>query len=66
MVLSALLFLLYIDDLCSFVPVTVKVALFADDVSLINSHHKKLVAVNQIADGPFQRRHPALTESPIK
>ncbi len=28
----------------SVVPETVKVALFADDVSLISSHHNKLVA----------------------
>ncbi len=34
-----LLFFLYIDDLRSVVPETVKVALVADDVSLISSHH---------------------------
>ncbi len=42
-VLSPLPFLLYIDDLLSVVPETVKVALFVDDVSLISSHHSKLV-----------------------
>ncbi len=41
-VLSPLLFLLYIDYLRSVEQKTVKVALFADDVSLINSHHNKL------------------------
>ncbi len=45
-VLSPLPFLLYIDDLRSIVPETVKVALFVDDVSLISSHHNKLVAEN--------------------
>ncbi len=43
-VLPPLLFLLYIDDLRSVVPETVKVALFADDFSLISSYHNKLVA----------------------
>ncbi len=43
-VLSLLLFLLYINDQCSVVPETVKVALFADDVSLVGSHQNKLVA----------------------
>ncbi len=43
-VLSPLLFLLYIDGLRSVVPETVKVALFADDVSLINSHHNNKFA----------------------
>ncbi len=41
-VLSPLLFLLYIDYLRSVEQKTVKVALFADDFSLINSHHNKL------------------------
>ncbi len=36
-VLCPLLFLLYIDDLRSVVPGTVKVAFFAGEVSLINS-----------------------------
>ncbi len=42
--MSPLPFLLYIDELCFVVPETVKVALFADAVSLINSHHNKAVA----------------------
>ncbi len=45
-VLSPLLFLLYIDDLCSVVKV--KVTLFADDASLISSHHNKLVAEKEL------------------
>ncbi len=36
-----MLFLLHIDDLRSVVPQMVKVALFADDVSLLTWHHKK-------------------------
>ncbi len=40
--------LLYIDDLRSVVPETVKLALFADDVSLISSHHNKLVAEKEL------------------
>ncbi len=36
-VLAPLMFLLYIDGLSSVVPETAKVALFAGDVSLINS-----------------------------
>ncbi len=47
-VLSPLLFLLYIDDLRSAVPETVKVALLADDVSLISSHHNKLIAEKEL------------------
>ncbi len=47
-VLSPLLFLLYIDDLRFIVPETVKVALFADAVSLISSHHNKLVAEKEL------------------
>ncbi len=47
-VLSPLLFFLYIDDLRPVVPETVKVALFADDVSLISSHHNKLVAEKEL------------------
>ncbi len=43
-----LLFLLYIDDLRSVVPEMVKVALFADDISLISSHHNKLVAEKEL------------------
>ncbi len=46
--LSPLLFLLYIDDLRSVVPETVKVAIFADDVSLISSNHNKLVAEKEL------------------
>ncbi len=47
-VLSLLLFLLYIDDLRSVVPETVKVALLANDVSLISSHHNKLVTEKEL------------------
>ncbi len=47
-ILPPLLFLLYIDDLRSVVPETVKVAQFADDVSLISSHHNKLVADKEL------------------
>ncbi len=47
-VLSPLLFLLCIDDLRSVVPETVKVALFADDVSLISRHYYKLVAEKEV------------------
>ncbi len=43
-----LLFLLYTDDLRSVVSETVKVALFADDVSLISSHRNKLVAAKEL------------------
>ncbi len=46
--LSPLLFLLYIDDLRSVVPETVKVALFADDVSLNSSYHNKQVAEKEL------------------
>ncbi len=42
-VLSPLLFLLYINDLRTVVPETVKAALFTDDVSLVSSHHNKLI-----------------------
>ncbi len=42
------MFLLYIDDLRSVVLETVKAALFADDVSLISSHHYKLVAEKEL------------------
>ncbi len=48
MVLSPLQFLLYIDDLRSVVPETVKMALFTDDVSLISSHQNKLVAEKEL------------------
>ncbi len=47
-VLSPLLFLLYMDDLRSVVPETVKMALFTDDVSLISSHHSKLVTEKEL------------------
>ncbi len=47
-VLSPLLFPRYIDDLRSVVPETVRVALFADAVSLINSHYNKLVAEKEL------------------
>ncbi len=47
-VLSSLLFLLHINDLRSVVPEAVKAALFADDVSLISSHHNKLVAEKEL------------------
>ncbi len=47
-VLPPLLFLLFINDLRSVVPATVKVALFTDDVSLISSHHNKLVAEKEL------------------
>ncbi len=47
-VLSPLLFLLYIEDLRSVVPETLMVALFADDFSLIGSHHNKLVAEKEL------------------
>ncbi len=43
-----MLFLLYIDDLRSVVPETVKVALFANDVSFISNHHNKLVAEKEL------------------
>ncbi len=36
------------DDLRSVVPETVKVALFVDDVSLMCSHHNKLVADKEL------------------
>ncbi len=49
--MSPLLFLLYIDDLRSVVRETVKVALFADDVSLISIHHNKLVAEKELECG---------------
>ncbi len=42
------LFLQYINDLRSVVPETAKVALFAYDVSLISSHHNKLVAEKEL------------------
>ncbi len=45
---SPLLFLLYIDDLRSVVAETVKAALVAEDVSLISSHHYKLVAEKEL------------------
>ncbi len=48
MALSTLLFLFCIDDLLSVVPETVKVAIFAGDVSLISSHHNKLVAEKEL------------------
>ncbi len=51
------MFLLYIDDLRPVVPETVKVALFADDVSLISSHHNKLVAEKEL-----QRAVTAVTD----
>ncbi len=47
-VLFPLLFLLYIDDLRSVVPETVKVPLFADYVSLLSSHHNKLDAEKEL------------------
>ncbi len=47
-VLSPLLSLLYIDDLRSVVPETVKVPLFADDASPISSHYNKLVAEKEL------------------
>ncbi len=43
-----LLFLLYVDDWRFVVPETLKVTLFADDVSLISSHHNKLVAEKEL------------------
>ncbi len=48
-VLSPLLFLLHIDDLHTVETETMKVALYADYVSLISSHHNKLVAELQHA-----------------
>ncbi len=42
------MFLLYIDDLHSVVPETVKVAFFADDVPLISNHHTKLVTEKEL------------------
>ncbi len=42
------MFLLYIVDLRFVVPETVMVALFADDVSLISSHHNNLVAEKEL------------------
>ncbi len=45
---SPLMLLLYTDDLRSVVPETMKVALFADNVSLISSHHNKLVAEKEL------------------
>ncbi len=47
-VLSPLNFLIYIDGLRFVVLQTVKVAFFADDVSLISSHHNKLVAEKEL------------------
>ncbi len=47
-VLSPVLFLLYIDDLRSVVFETVEVALFADDVFFISSHHNKLVTEKEL------------------
>ncbi len=46
--MSPQLFLLYINDLRSVVPETVKVALFADDVYLTSIHHNKLVAEKEL------------------
>ncbi len=47
-VLSPLPFLLYIDQLRFVGPEAVKVALFADAVSLINSHNTKAVAEKEL------------------
>ncbi len=60
-----MLFLLYIDDLHSVVPETVKMAHFADDVSLISNYQSKLVAEMELQgrqmeylqeDGPQRRQ----------
>ncbi len=48
----------YMDDLRSVVPATVKAAPFADVVSLISSHHNKLVAEEEL-----QRAVNAVAES---
>ncbi len=55
--MSPLQFLLYIVDLRSVVPETVKVALIAGDVSLISSHHNK-----QVAEKELQRAVTAVAE----
>ncbi len=41
---SPLLFLLYIVELCRFVPENVEVDMFADDVSLFSSHPNQKIA----------------------
>ncbi len=49
-VLSALHFLLYINDLKTVVPKGAQVAMFADDVSLVYSHPCKLAADTAMQD----------------
>ncbi len=61
MVLSPLLFLLYINDLRSVVPETVKVALFAVDVFLTSSHHNKLVAEKELQPVVYHHRSGVAT-----